>query len=378
MIQRLNIHCALNSLSLGQVSYNILRELYRRKIQCVIHPKGPPDLAAYRIDAQFGAWIERAVNTRVTKLDRKVPTLALWHIRDSQFKPSDKQFLFSFHETDSPTESEINIVNQQDHTIFSSNWTVDNFRTFGAPNVSFVPLGVDEDFQPLKPGQRLISPEKTHWTLTGKHEGRKNTDLIIRTWMKRYGGRRDHELTLCIHNPFYRKQVNPQGVVEGFDMNDVYASLFGGPDWQKAKPANVNVLPYLKTNAEVAQLVQATDIDLSGFSSSEGWGLPAFNATALGKWSIVTNCSAHKDWATAANSILVEPTGMRPVYDGVFFPQGDAFSQGNVYAFTEAQLDEAMTSAEKVAKTTNTEGLKMRDTFNYARTVDGILAKIGD
>ncbi len=378
MIQRLIVHAPANSLSLGQFSFNVLRELYKRKIQCVIYPKGQPDLSAFSIDPQFGAWIERGVNSRFTKLDRKVPSLALWHINDSQFRLSDRQVLFSFHETDGPTDAEINIVNQQDHTIFSSNWTVDNFRTFGANNISFVPLGVDEDIKPLPPGQRLISPDVTHWTLTGKHEGRKNTEMIIRTWIKRYGGRREHQLTLCIHNPFYQKRVNPNGQVEGFDMGDVYANLFGAADWQKAKPANVNVLPYLKTNAEVAQLINATDIDLSGFSSAEGWGLPAFNATAMGKWSIVSNCSAHKDWATAANSILVEPAGSRPVYDGVFFTQGAPFSQGNIYDLKPEQLEEAMTRAEAVAKTTNTEGAKLRETFTYAKTVDGILAKIGD
>lgn len=375
MIQRLNLHLPLHGLSFGQVGFNILRELYRRKVQCVLYPRGQPDLSAFKVDAAFGQWIERAVNSRFIKLDRKVPTLNLWHINDSQFRISDRQVLLSFHETDSPTEAEVNLANQQDATLFTSSWTVENFRTYGAQNVGFVPLGLDEDFAPI--GRRLVSPDITHWVCIGKHEARKGTDLIVRTWMKRYGGNRAHQLTLCIDNPFYRKAQLPNGQIQGFDMNDVYANLFGAPDWQKAKPFNVNVLSRLRTNAEMNQLHNAADIDLSSAASGgEGWGVPGFTATALGKWAIVTNCSSHKDWATADNAVLVEPSGQRPAQDGIFFRQGEPFNQGNLYTFTEAALDEAFTRAEKLAKTPNPAGEKLRTTHTYARTVDGILEQI--
>lgn len=357
---RLIVSCPINSLSLGQFSYNVLRELYRRKVQCSIFPKGNVDLSAYKVEPQFGAWIERAVNDRLKRFDRKVPTLALWHVNGSELKPSDRQYLFSFHETDSPTEVEVNIVNQQDATFFSSNWSVSNFETYGARNVSFIPLGFDEDFTEIK--HRALPREITHWTLTGKVEQRKNTQLIIQQWIKRYGGDKRHQLTTCVTNPFLQPE----------HMNAFYASCFGG----KPQPFNVNPLPYMKTNAEMNTLYNATDIDLSGFSSAEGWGLPAFMCTALGKWSIVTNCSAHKDWATAANAILIEPGEMRPVYDGVFFHQGQPFSQGNVYAFKAEQLQAAFDIAEKKAQTPNPEGRKLASTFTYAKTVEQILAKI--
>lgn len=133
---RLILSIALNRLSIGQVGYNIARELYRRKMQCVIFPKGPVDLSAYKVDPQFGAWIERAVNDRLKRFDRKVPTLSCWHVNGSEFKPSDDQYLLSFHETTSPSDHEINIVNQQSHTFFSSSWSVDNFQTYGGRNVS--------------------------------------------------------------------------------------------------------------------------------------------------------------------------------------------------------------------------------------------------
>lgn len=360
MIQKLIFHGPTNSLSIGQVSFNILRELYKRKIQVTWFPR-QVDFNAYKVDPAFGQWLERAANNRYTKFDKNIPTLAVWHLNGSEMKPSNKQYLLSFHETDSPTESEVNIANQQEQTFFSSSWTVDNFKTYGAQNVSFVPLGLDEDFAPQ---QRRAPTGEIQWGLTGKAEQRKNTQLIISAWIKKYGGNNKHKLNLCVTNPFFKPEL----------MSAFYASCFPGGQ----KPANVNVLPYLKTNAEMVQLYSNTDIDLSGFSSAEGWGLPAFTATAFGKWSIVTNCTAHKDWATSENSVLVEAGPMKPVYDGVFFKQGDVFNQGNVYDFNADQLIEAMECAEKLAFTPNPAGEKLRETFTYKRTVDQILEKIGD
>ena len=367
MINRLVLPIALNRLSIGQVSFNILRELYRRKIQCVLFPIGNVDLSAYKVDPTFGAWISHSVNTRYTKLDRKLPSLRIWHINQSESKLTDRQFLFTFHETDSPTNEEVNLVNQQEHTFFSSSWSVDNFATYGANNVSFVPLGLDSDFEVIP--HRLVSEDITHWILVGKWEKRKNSELIVKTWIKHYANNPAHQLTLCVDNPFYQKQTC------GFDMNDVYCSAFQSRDWQKSKPFNVNVLPPIKTNVEMNQLYNSADIDLSGFSRAEGVGIPSFTVTALGKWSIVTNCTGHKDWATEENAILVEPNQTEQCYDGVFFNQGQTFSQGNNYLFTEDQLFQAMKKALSKAKTPNPMGRKLSN-ITYQHTVDEILKKI--
>jgi hypothetical protein len=364
MISRLILHAPLNSLSLGNVSFNILRELYARKVQCVIFPKGPVDLSAYKVEPQFGAWIERAVNSRYQKFDRKVPTLAVWHIQGSELKPSDKQVLLSFHETDSPTEHEVNIVNQQDHTFFSSTWSVENFRSFGAQNVSFVPLGFDPDL--AVPAKRLTSPDVTHWICVGKFEElRKLTGYKIRQWIAKFGGNPKHFLTLCVENPFYDRQRN------GFNTEDLLNQVFQGQ-----KPFNVNVLGRLKTNAEMAQLYQSADIDISSISRAEGWGLPGFNATCLGKWAVVTNVTAHKDWATPENAILIEPCGMAKAHDGFFFQDGGAFSSGNMYDFSQDAIIDGLERAAKLAKTPNPAGLELGQKMTYKATTDRLLSEI--
>ena len=362
MIDKLIIHAPTNSLSLGNVSYNILRELFKRKIQCAIFPR-QVDLGAYNVPLDFKNWLEFSINNRFTKYNKNIPELAIWHISNSEAKHGNRQYLFTFHETSSPTNEEINIVNQQEHTFFSSNWSVDNFKTYGANNVSFVPLGFDEDFSIINGAgnDKII-----HWGLIGsKFEGRKNTELTIKTWIKKYGSNPKHMLSLAVTNPFFNKQAH------GFDTNDILNQIFAGN-----KPFNVNILPYLKTNIEMNQTYNSLDIDLTGLSSSEGFNLPAFNCTALGKWSAVTNFSAHKDWATDKNSILIEPKSMRPVYDGKFFVEGQPFNQGSISQITENQIIEAMEKVEPLAKTINIEGLKLQKEFTYSKTVDKILEKI--
>ena len=135
-------------------------------------------------------------------------------------------------------------------------------------------------------------------------------------------------------------------------------------------------MPFLKTNSEVNEFVNAIDIDLSGLSGAEGWNLPSFNASALGKWSIVLNATSHKDWANSDNSILVEPSGKIEAYDNMFFQKGSTFNQGNIYSFDNEEVISAMENAENICKKENKEGLKLQNTFSYGKTLDKILKYI--
>ena len=137
--------------------------------------------------------------------------------------------------------------------------------------------------------------------------------------------------------------------------------------------SNLNIIPRLEKNQEVNELLNAIDIDLTGLSGGEGWNLPAFNATCLGKWSVVLNVTSHKDWATKENSILIEPSGEMPAEDGVFFQKDAPFNQGTFYTWSEDEVIEAMRKAESKVGQINTEGVKMGDTMTYSKTVDAIL-----
>ena len=111
-------------------------------------------------------------------------------------------------------------------------------------------------------------------------------------------------------------------------------------------------------------------------SGAEGWNLPAFNSTCLGKWSIVLNCTSHKDWANKDNSIIVEPSGKEDIYDGIFFTQGSSFNQGQMYTFEDDQFYEACDIAIAKCKNKNEKGVELGGQFTYNKTVSKLLELI--
>ena len=122
----------------------------------------------------------------------------------------------------------------------------------------------------------------------------------------------------------------------------------------------------MQTNSEVNEFLNSIDIDLGGLSGGEGWNLPSFNATALGKWSIVMNATAHKEWANKENCILIEPSSLKSCHDGVFFKPESNFNQGEFFDITDEEMESAILESVEYAKKENTEGKKLKTDFkNY-------------
>jgi len=317
------------------------------------------DLTAYdKADPDLIEWIKYSFDNRFEGLHPDTPTLKLWHLNGSEMRVGRNQTLYTFYELDTPTVQERNIAALQDHICFSSIYAKEKFERLGASNCSAVPTGFDPDFHIT---DKTYLPNKTHFGLMGKWEKRKHTCEIIKAWVSKYGNNYKYQLSCCITNPFFKPE----------QMNQVIAQCLEGERY-----GNVNFLPYLKTNSEVNDFLNSIDIDLTGLSGAEGWNLPSFNATCLGKWSIVLNATSHQDWATPENSILLEPDGKEPAYDGVFFQEGEAFNQGNIYKFNRDAVIEKMEFAETLAKTPNAEGPKLKKRFSYKKTLEALLSKL--
>ena len=358
-MRKLNFEAPFNSLSLGNVALNFAREL-KDKVDLEIFPVGTPDLSAYdQIPDEFISWFANLFENSLKRLDRNIPTLKLWHINGSELSIGKDQFLYTFYEVDSPTEEEVGIVKAQEHVFFSSLEATEAFESKGCKNVSHVPLGFDPDFH--KVDKEFLGPDIIHFGLVGKMERRKNTIPLIKLWIKLFGNLPRFQLSCLVDNPF----LNEEQVKRSF------AEIFkDGPC------SNVNFVPRLRTNSEVNNFINSIDVDLSGLSNGEGWNLPSFNATALGKWSIVSNCTSHTDWATDDNSILVNPIGKQPCYDDFFFKRGGKFNQGEYYRLNGSDIGAAMKASAQVAKSINTEGLKLQEEFTYEKSVDKILETI--
>lgn len=355
---QLNFSAPISALSLGQVSYNFLREMWKRNYDVGFHPIGGVDLNPFQPPQEFVAWIQKSLDQRMKLLKKGVPTLKVWHVAGSENLLGANQNLLSFHEVDNITEVEKNIVGLQNKTFFCGEYSKNLFKTNGCDNVETFDLGFDEDFKVT--GKSLLEGV-TSFGIVCKAELRKNTSKIINLWAKKYGNNPKYSLNLCINNPFVSAEDNQRFLVN---------ALEGKRYW------NCNVIPPLRTNAEVATLQNAIDIDLSGASFSESWGLPSFNSTCLGKWSVVTNYGGHKSWANAGNSVLLETEGFQDAEDGIFFRKGGDFNQGRFSYYSDEALVAAMERAEKKVGQVNAAGLALGKEMTYSKSLDNILSKL--
>jgi len=192
----------------------------------------------------------------------------------------------------------------------------------------------------------------------GKFEKRKNTSRIIEKWLKIFGNNPKYLLSCAITNPFLDKSIIQNEIIK-ITKGKVYN--------------NLNFVPYMQTNSDVNEFINSIDIDLTGLSGGEGWNLPAFNATALGKWSVVMNATAHKDWATKENSILIEPSKLKDSDDGIFFKKGNQTNQGQFFDITDDEMESAIIESSSKAKQPNPEGKKLQKQFAYSDTAETIL-----
>ena len=355
---KLLIDAPFNSLSLGNVTYNIVRELFKRDVELGIFPVGNTDLSAYSVAPDLGKYIENGINKRFDFLKPEIPCLKIWHLNGSENRKNKDQYLLTFYECNKPTDIELKICEAQDKTFFSSSYAKNNFANLGATKAEFVPLGFDEDFYQTN---KTYLKDTVHFGLMGKFENRKHTDRIIKAWLKKYGNNNKYQLSCCINNPFFKPE----------DMNRILSGVCEGKNY-----TNINFLPYLKTNKEVNEFLNAIDVDLTGLSGGEGWNLPAFNATCLGKWSLVLNETSHKDWATEKNAILIPARGQMPAEDGGFFNKDTPFNQGTFYTWEEEEVIWMMEEGAGRAGQINTEGLDLRNKFTYSNTVDTLLSQI--
>lgn len=357
---KLLVSAPISSLSFGNVAVNILRELHKKNVELVFFPIGDKvELEAYdKINLDFVKYLQSSTNQRFEQIDKNIPSLKFWHIFGSESRYVKNQSLFTFHEVSEVTAIEKNLLNLQDNIFVTSNYTKKVFEINGVQNVTYVPLGFDNDFHITN---KTYLEDKVHFGLLGKFEGRKNTARIIKIWLKLFGNKPEYQLSCAISNPFLEKARFQNEILK----------VLNGKQYN-----NINFVPHMQTNSEVNDFLNSIDIDLGGLSGGEGWNLPSFNATALGKWSVVLNATAHKDWATADNSILIEPSSLRDCHDGIFFKKGQAFNQGQFFDISDEEIENAILKSVSYAKKINTEGLKLQSQFTYEKTVETLLSAI--
>ena len=98
-MQELIVKAPINSLSFGNVSVNLLKEIYKSGINVALFPIGDKiQLEAYdKIDKDFQDWIHSCIRNRFNLCKKDIPTLTQWHLNGSEHRISADQFLYTFY-----------------------------------------------------------------------------------------------------------------------------------------------------------------------------------------------------------------------------------------------------------------------------------------
>ena len=357
-------HLPINSVSFGQVSTGLLREAFQRGLSPPLFLVGDAAEMSSQIQGEgfedFHKWIDMGLAKADAMHDRKNPTLKLWHIQHSMASNSEKQMLLTFYELDSPTESEINILKNQAKVLVTSKYTSDILNSVGV-NSSVVPLGFDK-YNFYKTEKKYAPDGRITFNLAGKLEKRKHHEKILSAWARKYGNNKKVFLNCALYNNFLKPEQNNALVARALEGKQYF---------------NINFLGYMEKNELYNDFLNASDV-IIGMSGGEGWGLPEFHSVAMGKHAVILNANAYKEWADEINSVLVEPSGKIPAYDGMFFREGTAFNQGNIFDFKEEDFLDACDAAINRVEINriNEAGLMLQKSFTISKSLDAILAHL--
>ena len=354
---KLAFNLPLNSTSLGQVSFSILREIFKRKLEINLFPIGGVDISSQNQDQEFLGWLQNAIINSNKEHSKNNPIFKLWHINGSLESYSNKQVLLSFYEVDSPTTTEINIIKNNEKVLLSSSYAVSIFKSLSINNVGFIPLGFDSVHFKNSVKRKVNGIQ---FGLFGKLEPQRKRHLkVLSLWAKKYGNNLNYSLNCAVFNQFLDPNVQSQILNQALNGQKYF---------------NINFLNYMPSNEMYNDLLNNTDIVLA-MSGGEGWGLPEFQTVALGKHCLGLNAHAYKDWMTDENSVLIQPNGKIPCYDNMFFKEGMEFNQGNIFDWSDQEFLDGLDKVEARYKNSpvNTEGLKLQDQFTYSKMVDSIL-----
>jgi glycosyltransferase involved in cell wall biosynthesis len=355
----INLELPINGLSFGQVSFGLLKEFFNRKFLPNLFPIGQVDLQAYDIDKPFFDWLQFCCQKAHANFSRKFPTIRLWHLIESERRLSDKTILWTFHETDSLTKTEKNIIRNNDLVLFSSNYSYEIAKSEGLENVGVCHPYFDS--HNVKEDNNIQKIDAINFLLIGKFEKRKHTRKIIRIWKKLFGNDKRYRLNCLIDNPFIQKD----------QWSEILNEVFEG-----SVPWNVNLISRQDKNSDVNKLMNSCDIDLSGLSGAEGFNLPLFNMLSLNKVCVAMDAHAHSDFINNGNSVIVKPSQKIPIYDDAFFKLGNIVNQGNMFDFDDKEVEDKILEAVEFFNSGEKSISTLPSVFSVQNTVDTLLSKI--
>ena len=313
---KINLQGPINSLGYGQVSLNIAKALYNRKVDVTLFPIGKSEINSIHDTNVIQEQLNNLINGNYDSLS---PTIKIYH----QFALAEhvgrgKYFGWPIFELDTFSDLEKAHLGSCDELIVCSDWARLICRENGIEcPINVVPLGYDPSiFYPS-----IVKPKTDSYVFfnCGKWETRKGHDVLVDAFCNSFSPADNVELWMMTSNPF----LTPDEV-KAWENKYKRCKL-----WSKVK-----LLPRVKTHEEVQNIIQNIDCGVL-LSRAEGWNLEALEILACGKELIITNCTGHTAFVNKNNSRLIDmeekekAIGLPGTERKWFFGQGNWFKFGD-------------------------------------------------
>jgi glycosyltransferase involved in cell wall biosynthesis len=328
--------------SYGLVTLNFLRSLTDLGINVATHGVSQED---YK---EFTPYVRNSA-LKAKDFDFRAPSLRIAHQFDMATGIGQGiRFGYTFFEVNNLTDLEYNHLKSLDQPIVPSKWASDICFDSGlSPEVC--PPGYNEDvFKPMD-----YIPQKCIFLSVGKWEVRKQQDQIVRAFGKAFGNNDNVALWMSCDNRFIKEFVA--------EKKRAYKNFLGD---------RLHLIDYLPTQNDLARVMQMSYCFVAP-SLAEGWNLPLLESMGCGKFNIATNYSAHTEFCDAQSTILIEPTGLVPAVDNMWFKEGSETNNGEWCSYNEDDLVEAMKIAYQQYQDgviLNNEALKNAQKFTWLKS----------
>lgn len=360
----INVLAPVNQLGYGVVGLNVLLALERGGYQPALWPIGNIDAPAEHHEALC------RMSGRTMLYDPAAPSLRLWHQFDlAKHVGKGLHCGMPIFELTRFRPNELHHLRCQDIVFANSNWAVEVLVNNGvnAERIASAPLGVDTTlFQPQRNAPAPALP--TIFLNVGKWEIRKGHDVLVRAFNAAFSKNDNVRLVMACHNPCFsnheqEKRYNHQ-------WRDLYK--------QSRLGEKIEVLAErLASQQQVAALMRWADCGVFP-SRAEGWNLELLEMLACGKTVIATNYSAHTQYLTSENALLIETDSLEDAFDGCWFT-----GQGQWATLGKNQLDQLVEHLRKVHKarqegslTENEAGRKTASLFTWEKTAQAIAGRL--
>jgi glycosyltransferase involved in cell wall biosynthesis len=297
----------------------------------------------------------------------KAPSLRIWHQHDlSMHVGKGLHCGFPIFELNKFTDIERHHLSNLDILFVSSTWASNVVKQNNIDTSTVViPFGVDT--QIFMPNRVVSNANTTIFLNIGKWEIRKGHDIIVKAFNQAFLPSDDVHLIMHCHNPFLSN-------VENTDWARLYLNSKLGKAGRTIKQQR------LKSQQEIAFLMNQVDCGVFP-SRAEGWNLESLEMMACGLPVITTDYSAHTEYATNDNAMLVKVNQLEPAFDNKWF-----FNQGEWAKLDKdviEQIVQYMRTVHKIKQENgsiplNAAGIQTAHKFSWDVTANGIVRELSN